>query len=200
MSKNTKLVSMIELAVLTAIVIVLQLTGTVIKLSGTSISLVLIPITFGAMILGPKAGAWLGFVFGAIVFISGVLSLDAFTAFLFQNSPVMTACICLFKSTFAGLFAGLAFKALKGKSVLLASFVAGAVAPIINTGLFILGGLAINNTISAYISSEELLAGLSVPYFLIIGCAGLNFILEFTVNLVLAPTLSSLYKTITKRI
>ena len=203
MKAKNKIVQLTELAILTAIVIVLQLTGVAIRLPflATPISLVLIPITLGAMILGPKAGAWLGFVFGAVVFITcAIMSLDPFTAYLFQNSPIMTACICLFKSTFAGLFSGLAFKYIniKGKNSLFASFVASAITPIVNTGLFILGCLCISGTINGFISSADL--GVSAPYFLIIGCAGINFLFEFAVNMILAPSLIGLYMTITKRL
>ena len=66
-SQQQKIFRLTMLAVLTALVLVLQLTGTVIKLpGGTSISLTLVPIVLGAMILGPVGGAWLGFMFGLI--------------------------------------------------------------------------------------------------------------------------------------
>lgn len=193
---------MTELAVLTAIVIVLQITGTALHLPflATPISLVLIPITLGAMVLGPKAGAWLGFVFGMVVLISGITSTDPFTGYLFQKSPVMTACICIFKSTLAGLLSGLAFKYInrKASNSIVAAFAASAVTPIVNTGLFILGCLCISGTVSSLIADSGL--SQSVPYFLIIGCAGINFIFEFLVNMILAPSLNGLYKTITKKI
>lgn len=104
-TQSLKIRQMVLLAILTGVILVLQLTGFAIKLPflGTSISLVLIPITLGAMILGPAAGAFLGFVFGAEVYIAlGVLGMDPFTAYLFQQNPVATAGICLIKSTLAG--------------------------------------------------------------------------------------------------
>ena len=65
---DQKLVVMIELALLTAAVLILQLTGAAIKITpGTTINLVLLPIALGAMLLGPVAGAWLGFVCGLVV-------------------------------------------------------------------------------------------------------------------------------------
>lgn len=202
MTAKNKIVQMTELAALTAIVIVLQITGTAIRLPflATPVSLVLIPITLGAMILGPMAGAWLGFTFGTVVLISGITNTDPFTGFLFQNSPVMTVCICIFKSTLAGLFSGLAFKYINknAKNSIVATFTASAITPIVNTGLFILGGLCISGTINSYLTAGKL--SVSVPYFLIIGCAGINFIFEFVVNMILAPSLNGLYKTITKRI
>ena len=51
-------------AILTALVVVLQLLGSFVKLGMFSISLVLIPIVIGASVGGAKLGAWLGGVFG----------------------------------------------------------------------------------------------------------------------------------------
>ena len=58
------------LALMTALVIVLQLL-VVIKLGAFNISVVMMPIVVGAALLGPSAGAWLGFVFGVTVLLSG---------------------------------------------------------------------------------------------------------------------------------
>ena len=66
-------------AVLTALVVVLQLLGTFVRFGPFAISLVLIPIVIGAATCGYKIGAWLGFVFGVVVLLSG----DA-TAFFAQ--------------------------------------------------------------------------------------------------------------------
>ena len=54
---------------MTALVIVLQLL-VVIKLGAFNISVVMMPIVVGAALLGPSAGAWLGFVFGVTVLLS----------------------------------------------------------------------------------------------------------------------------------
>ena len=92
---------LVQLAILTAIIVVLQLAGTAVKLNifGTSISLVLVPIVLGAMLLGPKAGAFLGFVFGVITYLMGVFGADFFTFTLFQDHPVMTGVICIVNHT-----------------------------------------------------------------------------------------------------
>lgn len=177
---------MVELAILTAIVLVLQLTGTAIKLGGTSISLVLIPIVLGAVLLGPSAGAWLGFVFGAVTYLMGVFGLDAFTNILFSAHPFLTALICFGKAICAGLAAGLVYRAICKFNPYAAAIAASAVAPIVNTGLFILGGLTMSGTLAENFANG---AGFSVMYFLIIGCAGLNFIFEFLLDLVLSPVI-----------
>ena len=172
-----------ELAILTAIVIVFQLLGSFIHIGPTSISLVLIPIVIGAVLTGPKGGAFLGFVFGAMTY---------FTQVLFSAQPVATAVICFGKGICAGLCAGLIYRALAKKNAFAASIAAAAVAPIVNTGLFILGGLLlVNGTLSANLANFGA-GGQTVVYFLIIGCAGLNFIAEFLVNLVVSPAINTI--------
>ena len=134
-NKKNSTLRLVQLSILVAIVIVLQLAGTAVKLNilGTSVSLVLIPIVLGAMLLGPKAGAVLGFIFGVITYLMGVFGLDAFTFILFQDHPVLTALICIVKGTAAGLVAGFVYeacqKAWNGKKNLLATFLASAAAP-----------------------------------------------------------------------
>mgnify|MGYP002512331206 CR=1 FL=1 len=91
---------LVQLALLTAVIMVLHFSGVAIPAFGTKISLVLIPIALGAMLLGPVAGAILGFIYGMTVFISlGVLHMDPFTGFLFDQTPIMAALICTVKTT-----------------------------------------------------------------------------------------------------
>ncbi len=197
-SRNQQLLRMVELAILTAVVLVLQTAGIVVPnpLGGTPISLVLIPIALGAMILGPAAGAWLGFVFGAHVYITlGVMHMDpAFTGVMFDNDPIMTAAICLVKSTLAGFLAGVVYRALRQKSEWLAVLVAAAVTPIVNTGIFILGGLCMFDTMQMFAGP-----GKSVLYFLVIVCAGFNFVFEFILNMLLAPALQRIVRIVTPK-
>lgn len=182
---------LVELSMLTAIVVVLQVMGDVIKIPilGTPVSLVLIPIALGAMLLGPLAGAFLGFVFGMVVFVGcGVMGTDPFTAMLFAAHPVLTFLTCTVKSTVAGLAAGFLYRALLGrfKSPLPATFAAAGIVPILNTGIFILGCLTMKNTVTDIaLQSEQ-----GFFYFVIIGCAGINFLFEFGLNLILSPALA----------
>lgn len=185
------------LAALTAVVLILQLAGVTVRLGATNVSLVLIPIVFGAITLGPVAGAWLGFVFGAeTLIVGGIMGLDPlFTAILFQSTPIMTALICIFKSTVAGYVAGLLYRLIEKKSRIAALFVAAAAAPVINTGLFILGGLLISDVLAEKFANG---AGVSVIYFLVFGCAGINFIFEFVLNMVVTPLLRGIIDVATR--
>ena len=188
---------LVQLALLTAVIMVLHFSGVAIPAFGTKISLVLIPIALGAMLLGPVAGAILGFIYGMTVFISlGVMHMDPFTGFLFDNTPIMAALICTVKTTAAGLVAGWVYRALSKKSVWLAVFVAAALVPTVNTGIFVLGCFLIYSTISEFAAG----AGYSAVYFILIICAGLNYVLELAINLIFSPALERLVRLLSKKI
>ncbi len=193
--KKISTVKMVELAVLMALVAVLQITGTGIRLGGTPVSLVLIPIALGAMLLGPYAGALLGTEFGVIVYVMGFAAVDPFTFVLIQDHPIYTAVICLGKGALAGLAAGFTYKLLSEKNTLVAVVSAAAVTPIVNTGLFILGALGMQSTLESNFLAE----GQTVIYFLVIVCAGLNFIFELCLNLLLAPALVRIVEAVNRR-
>ncbi len=185
---------LVYLAVLTAVVILFQLLGSFVKIGATSVSLVLIPIVLGGILIGVRGGAFLGLVFGAITLWSGISGTDAFTNVLFISAPVETAVICLGKAVLAGAGAGAVYKLFKNKNTLLASILASMSAPIINTGLFILGGLFLVNETLATMTD-----GKTLTYFLIVVCAGVNFIAEFIVNTVVSPAINTLVKAVSKR-
>ena len=178
---------MVQLAILLAVVVVLQCFLGSIKVGATSFSVVLVPIVVGALILGPAAGAFLGFAFGLVVLIYGISGQDVFTNMLFQAHPVFTAIICLGKGAAAGWGAGMVYKLVEKASSFWASVAAAATAPILNTGLFILGGLTlVRGTLEANLAA---FGADSVVVFLVIGCAGVNFLVEFFVNMILSPAI-----------
>lgn len=185
--KSNNVSRMVQLAVLLAIVIVLQCFLGSIVIGATSFSVVLVPIVIGAILLGPGAGAFLGFAFGLVVLIRGITGQDGFTNMLFAAHPLFTAVICLGKGAAAGWVPGFLYKLLAKTNSFWASVAAAASAPVVNTGLFILGCLSL-----VYDTLEANLAALgadSVLIFLVIGCAGVNFLVEFGVNMVLSPAI-----------
>ena len=196
-TQKQRVLYLVQMALLTAVIMALHFSGVAIPAFGTKISLVLIPIAMGAMLLGPAAGAILGFIYGATVFVSlGVLHMDPFTAFLFDSNPVATFLICTVKTTAAGLVAGLVYRALSKKSSLLAVFVASALVPTINTGIFVIGCFTIYNTINQIATG----AGYSAVYFILIVCAGVNYALELAINLIFSPALERITRILSKRI
>ena len=200
------------LAIMTAIVIVLQLVGSSIHFGPFSISLVLLPIVVGAALYGPLAGAWLGFVFSLVVLIVG----DA-AAFLAIN-VFGTIVTVILKGTLAGLVAGLVYKAFskpifknqedeaapekaaaanreQEKSFVkshLGVILAAITCPVINTGLFLVGcAVFFLPTLREW--------GLSAGYenvtaYMFLGLVGGNFLVELLINLLLSPVIVQLIR------
>ncbi len=169
------------LALFTAIVVVLQLLGSFIRFGPFSISLVLIPIVVGAALYGPAAGAWLGFVFGMVVLLSG----DA-AAFLAVN-PIGTVLTVLVKGAGAGFLAGLTYRALEKVNDWLAVIAAAVVAPVVNTGIFLVGCLLFfMPTITEWATA---MGFPSVGNYMIFGLVGANFLFELLFNIVLSPVI-----------
>ena len=173
-------------AVFTAVVIVLQMLGSFIRFGPFSISLTLIPIVVGAALYGPWAGAWLGFVFGLVVLLSG----DA-GAFLVVNAwgTVLTV---LVKGALAGFMAGVVYGALKKLNIWVAAICAALICPVVNTGVFLLGcKLFFMETIIGWGQA----AGFEdVGKFMIYGLVGGNFLFEVLFNIILSPVIVRLIR------
>ena len=169
---------MTYLAILTAIVFVLQLIGGGFKIGVFSFTFVLVPIVIGAALCGVFAGAWLGLVFGIAVFVTG----DA--ALFLEFHVVGTIVTVIAKGTLAGLAAGAAYKCFEGVNRYIAVFVAAVVCPLVNSGIFFLGGITFFlESIEAYFEVP------SGPIFIITGLIGINFFVELAINVVLAPVI-----------
>ena len=169
---------LVGLSVLTAIIIVLQALAISIRFGIFNITLVLIPIVVGAALYGYKAGAWLGFVFSVVVLFT-----DA-GAFLAISVPG-TIVTVLLKGTLCGLFAGLVFNALKSKNMTLATILAAIVAPVTNTGVFLLGcRIFFFDAVREWGVAEGFE---SVAKYMLVGFVGFNFLFELLTNVVLCP-------------
>lgn len=168
-------------AILTALVFVLQYAAVMLRGAGFfTISLVLIPIVIGSATCGKGIGAWLGFVFGVAVLLSGdagpFLAVDA----------IGTVLVVLLKGIACGFFAGLVYGLLEKYNMLLAVIIAAIICPLVNTGVFLLGCLVFFlDTIAAWAVS----AGYSdnIAGYMIFVLVGVNFLIELSINLVLSP-------------
>ena len=184
------------LAVLVALVVVLQVCGGYFVIGTTSLSFVLIPIVLGGILLGIWAGALLGFIFGFIVLMYGVSGTDAFTATLLAQQPFLTVLTVLLKGVLAGIVPALLYKVIAKKQKYVAVFVAAASAPLVNTGVFVLGALCMSGLFGEFAAANSV----SLMYFIFIGCAGINFIIEFAINLVLSPAIYTVINVVEKQI
>ena len=172
------------LALFTALVALLSYLGGFIKIGGlASVSLTLIPVVLGAALCGPFSGAWLGAVSGAVFFITA----DA--AFWFGLSIPGTIITVMIKGIMAGLLAGLVYKLLEGKNRYLAVVASAIVAPVVNTGIFLLGCIVFfMDSVNAWAIGE----GMSAGAYLIVFFVGLNFVFELIFNVVFSPAIVKL--------
>lgn len=177
----------VGIALFSAIVVVLQLLGSFIRLGQFSISLVLIPIVVGSAVYGMGAGTWLGFMFGLTVLLSG--DAGAFLAI----SPIGTVITVLCKGIFAGLLVDIVYKALRRINDYLAIIISAIICPVVNTGVFLLGcNLFFIDTIKEWSAASDYGADFVAYMFLVL--VGGNFILELLVNVVLSPAILKVTK------
>lgn len=165
---------------LTALVIVLQVMGSFIRFGPFSVSLVLIPIVIGAATCGPYIGAWLGFVFGLAVLLSG----DA-AAFLVISVPG-TIITVLAKGVLCGLCAGLVYRLFAHTNVYVGVFLAAIVCPLVNTGVFLLGcRLFFWDMLITWAAASPF--GNNMLAYVFGGLVGFNFLFELGANIILSP-------------
>lgn len=169
------------MALFTALVAVLSYFGGFIKIGGlASVSLTMIPVVLGAALMGPGAGAWLGAVSGAVFFLTA----DA--AFWLGLSIHGTVITVMIKGILAGLCAGLCYKLLEKVNRYFAVIVSAVVAPVVNTGIFLIGCLIFFvDAVNAGAAAE----GMSVGAYLIIFFVGLNFVFELLADIILSPAI-----------
>ena len=167
--------TIIGLGLLTAIVVVMQFISMGLRFGTFSITLTLIPIVVGSALYGWGSGAWLGFVFGVTVLLTGDANL-----FLAVNIPGTIITVIL-KGALAGAAAGFVYKLISKKNQIVAVIVS---APVVNTGIFVLGSYVF---FFDYIS--ELAKGTNLFVFILVGFVGINFFIELGINLVLNPAI-----------
>ncbi len=189
-SKRFNTRTLTGVALLTAIVVVLQLLGSFIRFGTFSISLVLVPIVVGAALYGAWAGCWLGFVFGIVV----VLQPD--TVFFMSYNAFATVFVCLLKGAAAGFLSGVAYRALEKKNRYLAVLAAAIVCPVVNSGIFFLGSLLF---FIPLIEEAFSAPGQGVKIVLLVMIGG-NFLFELLFNIVLSPVIVRLVDLGKKRI
>jgi len=135
--KSQKIRQMTHLAILTAIILLMAFTPIgYLKIGLLSMTLIMIPVAVGAIVDGPKAGSFLGLIFGLTSFAQG-FGLDAWGSMLFSVNPFYFALLTIVPRILMGLLAGLIFRALsKTKLYRIAPVIASLSAALLNTVLF----------------------------------------------------------------
>lgn len=180
----------VGLSLFSAIIVVLTVLGNFVRFGPVPITLSLAPIIIGAAVYGSSAGALLGGVFGLVVLLGGIFGWDGGTVMLLMGlNPIGCILICIGKGILAGYLSGLAYRTIEKKSPLAAVVTAGIVCPVVNTGLFIIGMLVFYGS-----TLQSWAGGQNVIYYAIFGLAGINFVVELLVNLVLSSGITTVIK------
>lgn len=193
--KNQNVHRLVGTAVLAAVIVVLQLTVGGVRVGPFTITLALIPIILGAVLYGPAVGAGLGGVFGLVVCYAVVTGIDAGGFLMYQQNPFVTLFVCVLKSTVAGFVAGAVYRlcASKGKE-LLGIILAAVVCPVCNTGILCIAMVTVFHEL---VSGWAIAAGSASLFgYIIAGVVGVNFLIELTVDIVLAPVFYRVLKAV----
>lgn len=137
--KKKNLRYLIELALLVAILLMMNITGwAMIPLPGQYASIMTVPVAVGAMILGPMAGGILGCIMGLISFYTAIKT--GFSTLILAGYTGGTVVLLSFLNTVVtrtlmGLCVGLLFKAIQkiDKTKTVCYYLGGVAAPLLNT-------------------------------------------------------------------
>ena len=170
---------LVEMALLTAIIILLAFTPIgYIRTLGLEITLIVVPVTVGAVTLGPAAGAVLGLVFGITSFIQ-CFGMSPFGAALLGIHPLFTCVVCIVPRFLMGWLTGCIYQGLKkAKSLKKAAVViANLIGPILNT-VFFMGTLVLLFYRTEYIQGIAETLGASNALAFVLAFVGLNGVIE----------------------
>ena len=108
--QHKKVLALVQMAVLIAIMLVLELTGLgMVKIGALEMTILQFPVIVGAIIMGPAAGTGLGLVFGLISFWE-CFGKSTFGVTLLSINPFFTFLVCVPTRTLMGFFCGLVYR------------------------------------------------------------------------------------------
>ena len=139
MKHNRNLRRMTELALLMSVVLLMAFTplGYLSTPWGLNITLIVVPVAVGAVVMGPKAGAFLGLVFGLTSFAKGFTG-AGLSPILLEASPIGFFILCVVPRVLVGLLPGILYGILKRFTKLrtFSQALCCFLTPIFNTSLY----------------------------------------------------------------
>lgn len=113
--KKESILRLTELAVLLAILLLLEVTGLgMFKTFGLEMTIMQVPVILAAILIGPSGGAIMGLAFGLVSFYE-CFGKSQFGAMLLGINPFLTFLVCVPTRTLMGWLCGLIFKGLDRK-------------------------------------------------------------------------------------
>lgn len=188
---QNKIYKLVGTSILAAIIVVLQVVTTYFPTKPFSITLALIPIIIGAAVFDEYVGAILGGVFSIVVIIMCIIGADVGGAMVWNANPFLCIVVCMLKGVAAGYVSGLAYRLISKKNTIIATVVAGISAPVVNTGIFLLGlSIFFRPVLFAWAGKTD------IVFYVLFMLTGLNFLVELGVNMVSAPIIVRILKAI----
>ncbi len=174
-----------QLALLTAVQLVMTFTPLgLVPLGPINASLLSIPVAIGAMLLGPAAGAWLGFVFGFFSFLDALQGKSAMGAALFAVSPLRYFLMAVGARVLMGVCAALIYRAvlraLPGHEKTAAA-VGGFAAPFLNT-VFYMGAMVALFYGCDYVQSLVASKGVTNAFAFVVSMVSVQAAVEWAVG------------------
>ena len=174
---NSQVLQMTELAILVAVIVVMAFTPLgYLKTAGLEITLITIPVIVGAIVLGPKSGAFLGGVFGVTSFLQAALGLSPFGVMLMAISPLKCFIVCIPTRILMGFCTGLIWNLWKNKSIAAYS-VTSLSGALLNT-LFFMSALVAGFWNTDLIQGMTETLGTSGVFAFVIAFVGVNGLVE----------------------
>lgn len=199
--RNNNIIRMAQIALLIALVVVLQTIGTFVKVGAFNLSLVLIPIVVGGHLFGAKSGALLGAAFGVMALIYSISTSDLGGYMMWQANPWLTAIVCLVKGTAAGWVSGLiSTHFIKNDKPFIGVLFASMAAPVVNTGIFLVFlTTCYKETLISWAAGEGYGSNASeLAMYILMGIVLVNFAFEFITTTVLSPATKRIIDTVKK--
>lgn len=183
--KKTK--QLTQIAILLAVILLMAFTPLgYLKTLGLEITFITIPVIIGAIVIGPGAGALLGFAFGITSFIQ-CFGMSTFGATLLAINPIFTFITCVATRTLMGYLTGIIFKLIKGEAKSVVPYgVASLCGALLNT-LFFMSAIILFFGKSEYILSLQ--GNLSVIKF-VLAFVGINGLVEAIACFLIAAAIS----------
>lgn len=190
-SKKFSTKQFVEMALLTAVILLLAFTPLgYIRTFGLEITLIVVPVTVGAVTLGPAAGAVLGAVFGITSFIQ-CFGMSPFGAVLLSINPAATFIVCIVSRILMGWLTGMIYQGLKNIQQIkkAALVITNLIGPLLNT-FFFMSTLLLFFYHTEYISGLAKSMGASNVFAFVAAFVGVNGVIEAAACFILGSAIS----------
>ena len=192
-TRNPKIRQMVQLAILTALLLVLAFTPIgYLRLGPFSITFMPVPVVIGAILLGPGGGAFLGLVFGLTSFAQ-CFGIDPIGTALMTINIFYTFVMTVVTRTLVGYLTALVFRGMRSlfgklpksdKTKPVTYAIASAAGPLFNTVLFMSAMYIFFGKEQVVLDAFELTA--AVPFFVFVfGIVFAQALVELLVTMII---------------